>query len=532
MTAEGIKKLIEQGEGIEVEFKESYTALPTTIYETICAFHNRKGGHILLGISKDEKTVIGVKESTIKNQLSNLANALNNPQTLNPTTYLSPEVIEVDGKSVIYIYVPEGSQAYSHKGNYFNRNEDGDYKLANKQLIAELYTRKQSSYTENRVYTWLKMEHFDEELFDYVRQRVAIRNKEHIWLNMSNEEILNSAKLRLIDPQSGEEGYTLAAVLLFGKENVIASLLPHYKTDAICRKDNVELYDDRDIVTCNLITAHTRLNNFIIKHLPEKPFIAPDGQRQSYREKIFRELIPNLLMHREFSNAAPATLTIYKTTVVTENANIPNNWGVISLENYKPHPKNPTIARVFREVGLAEELGYGVRNLFKYCPLLVDGAKPVIEEGDLFKVTIQYDEVESNQASNQVSNQVSNQADDGGMRFTVSSTAILEGLEALGLKRETTLSDSLLEKLGIYKEELPEVSQQILRFLFNRGRASKKEIFAEIGYSAQKKNVEKYLNPLIEKNMVIPTIKDAPTSPLQKYVITNAGRGMISIIDK
>ncbi|MFI3298147.1 MAG: hypothetical protein R3Y59_11090 [bacterium] len=58
---------------------------------------------------------------------------------------------------------------------------------------------------------------------------------------------LNSAKLRLIDPQTGQEGYTLASVLLFGKENVIASLLPHYKTDAICRKNNVELYDDLDI---------------------------------------------------------------------------------------------------------------------------------------------------------------------------------------------------------------------------------------------------------------------------------------------
>lgn len=64
----------------------------------------------------------------------------------------------------LYIYVPEGSQAYSHKGIYFNRNEDGDYKLTNKRLVSELYARKQSCYTENRVYSWLKMEHFDEEL--------------------------------------------------------------------------------------------------------------------------------------------------------------------------------------------------------------------------------------------------------------------------------------------------------------------------------------------------------------------------------
>ncbi|MFR9543850.1 MAG: Fic family protein, partial [Rikenellaceae bacterium] len=65
-------------------------------------------------------------------------------------------------------------------------------------------------------------------------------------------------------------------------------------------------------------------------------------------------------------------------------------------------------------------------------------------------------------------------------------------------------------------------------FLEHKGKASKKEIFAEIGYTAQKKNVEKYLNPLLERKLIIPTIKDVPTSPLQKYVITNAGKGVIN----
>ena len=44
MNAENIKNLVAQGEGIELEFKESYTELPSTIYQTICAFHNRRGG--------------------------------------------------------------------------------------------------------------------------------------------------------------------------------------------------------------------------------------------------------------------------------------------------------------------------------------------------------------------------------------------------------------------------------------------------------------------------------------------------------
>lgn len=63
MTTEQVKQLIAKGgEGIEVEFKESYNSLARSIYETICAFLNRRGGHILLGV-KDDKTITGVDET-------------------------------------------------------------------------------------------------------------------------------------------------------------------------------------------------------------------------------------------------------------------------------------------------------------------------------------------------------------------------------------------------------------------------------------------------------------------------------------
>ena len=45
-----IHSLISQGEGLEVEFKESYASLSRSVFDTICAFMNRNGGHILLGV--------------------------------------------------------------------------------------------------------------------------------------------------------------------------------------------------------------------------------------------------------------------------------------------------------------------------------------------------------------------------------------------------------------------------------------------------------------------------------------------------
>ena len=41
---------VEDGEGVTTEFKEAKTGLPKNLFETVCAFLNRNGGHIFLGI--------------------------------------------------------------------------------------------------------------------------------------------------------------------------------------------------------------------------------------------------------------------------------------------------------------------------------------------------------------------------------------------------------------------------------------------------------------------------------------------------
>lgn len=390
MTANQIKQLISKGEGVEVEFKESATSLSRSVFETICAFLNRKGGHILLGV-KDDGKIVGVNKGCIATQLDTLAKDMNNPQVISPTFFLSTEVVEIDGKKVMYIYVPESSQPHNHKGVIYDRNEDGDFKLTNQQLITNLYLRKQDSYTENKVFPFLDMSDFEAERFDTVRKLVKLTNANHPWASMTNEELLVSARMRLKDVHTGNEGYTLAATLLFGTENTLASVLPHYKTDALCRKVDTERYDDREDIRCNLMGAYPRLLAFIHKHLPDR-FYLEGTQRISIRDIIFREVIANLLVHREFSNAYPATLTIFKDTVVTENWNRPYMMGQISLENLKPHPKNPTIANFFKQLGWVEELGSGVRKMYKYCPIYASGAIPDIEEGDVFKLTIRYDD--------------------------------------------------------------------------------------------------------------------------------------------
>lgn len=208
----------------------------------------------------------------------------------------------------------------------------------------------------------------------------------HPWIDMTDEEMLRSCGLILEDPETNKEGITLAAVLLFGTDNRIMSVLPQHKTDAIFRVFNVDRYDDRDVVITNLIESYDRLMEFGKKHLNDV-FTLDGVQRISARDKILREIISNLLMHRDFSSGYVPKLVIERDKITTENANLAHGHGNLNLKTFKPFAKNPPIAKVFREIGLADELGSGMRNSYKYTKMY-SGGEPVFTEADVFTTVI------------------------------------------------------------------------------------------------------------------------------------------------
>ena len=212
------------------------------------------------------------------------------------------------------------------------------------------------------------------------------RNKNHVWENMSNEELLRSANLILTDPETKREGITLAAILLFGKDNSIMSVLPQHKTDAIFRVENKDRYDDRDVVITNLIDSYDRLIEFGQKHLNDL-FVLDGIVNVNARDRILREIVSNTLAHRDYSSGFHAKMIIDDEKITIENSNLAHGMGALDLQKFEPFPKNPAISKVFREIGLADELGSGMLNTYKYTQLY-SGENPLFEEGDIFRTII------------------------------------------------------------------------------------------------------------------------------------------------
>ena len=58
-SSEKLLQLIKQGKGLELEFKEARTRPNHNVFETACAFMNRIGGTILVGVS-DKGEIKGI----------------------------------------------------------------------------------------------------------------------------------------------------------------------------------------------------------------------------------------------------------------------------------------------------------------------------------------------------------------------------------------------------------------------------------------------------------------------------------------
>ncbi|MBP1970831.1 ATP-dependent DNA helicase RecG [Virgibacillus natechei] len=472
MTMKKLQNFLRDGESIITEFKQSSEKLNKDVFESVCAFLNRNGGHLFLGVADDGK-ITGVNEDAIEKVKKDFVTSMNNPQKISPTFYLSVEEIKIGKKRILYIFVPESSQVHRCNGKIFDRNEDGDLDITdNTNQVSAMYMRKQGTYSENRIFPFAELSDLKSDLFIKVRKLAENQRTNHPWKLMDDLELLKSAGLYLKDLQSGKEGITLAAILLLGKDDLIISALPHYRTDAILRRDDIDRYDDRDDIRTNLVDSYERLMQFIAKHLNDKFYLEKD-QRVSLRDTIFREVVSNILVHREFSNPFPAKLVIEKERVFVENSNKPHGNGIIDPANFSPFPKNPTIAKFFKEIGRVDELGSGVRNIYKYNKVY-SGADPAFIEGDVFKTIIPLIPRNSDQAGDQAGDQVSDQDDR---------------------------------------------TKEILEFCQNP--KSRSEIQEFLGIKSKRYFRANVINPLIKGGLIKLTIPDKPTSPKQKYQTAN-----------
>jgi ATP-dependent DNA helicase RecG len=495
VSEQKLHELIRQSEGLTTEFKACSGGLSRDVYVTVCAFLNRYGGTILLGV-EDSGTIAGIDPTAIDQLRRDFVTAINNPQKLTPPTYLAIDDAELEGKRLLHIYVPESSQVHRCNGRIYDRNEDGDIDITDHTvLVAQLYQRKQATYSENKVYPHIQPGDLRADLIERCRNHVRINRKNHPWVGMDDAGLLQSAQLVQPDPVTGKTGVTLAGVMLFGHDHQILQVCPAHRTDLLLRKVDVDRYDDRDLVRTNLIDSYDRILAFIQKHLPD-PFYMEGIERRSLRDHIFREVASNMLIHREYASGATSRLIIEYGQVVTDNPSRPHGFGLLNPDTVVPYQKNPILSAFFREIDRADELGSGMRKMMLYGKKY-GGADPQLIEGDNFRMIISVPEFGENpadtpviKARNQDTPHVGAQSEaQSGAQSGAQSYAILTAL--------------------------------------SRGVCSAVDLMAALELETKTGAFKRSIKDLLKQGCIAYTIPDKPISRLQKYRLTDKGRALL-----
>lgn len=197
MTPSTLFKKIKLGESVTQKFKRCGNGIHSDVYETVCSFLNRFGGDIFLGID-DDGNIEGVPENAVRDFTRNFINCLNNSSLFRPVCTAVIEPIFVEGKVVLWIFVPNASQVYTFRGKVYDRQGDSDIVVTSTDKIAEMYIRKQNIFTERRVFPYLKLENLREDIFQKARRLEAVTGLSLRGVEWNIAKLKNEGKIKRV----------------------------------------------------------------------------------------------------------------------------------------------------------------------------------------------------------------------------------------------------------------------------------------------------------------------------------------------
>ena len=138
LEKDDIFRCLVQGEGPNIEFKQSVPMTVRELSEEACGFANAQGGFVLIGIN-DSNEIVG---ATIENsRRSAIQGSLGE---ISPKIQYSMYPVEVDDKTVWVIEVPEGQfKPYVFAGSIFMREGASCQKLTQVDEMRDFFQRSE-----------------------------------------------------------------------------------------------------------------------------------------------------------------------------------------------------------------------------------------------------------------------------------------------------------------------------------------------------------------------------------------------------
>lgn len=448
----------------DFEVKTAKSELPKNVWESVSAFSNTSGGWIVLGVKQTGKTfeIQGVNniEKLEQDFLGTLRGEKFN-QRLNVTS----KRYTVDGKNLLAFYVPEVDLKpvyYNNPINTFIRMGSGDQRATEGEIRAMFRDQSFGKKTEETIPdTSIDMLN-PNTLKSY---RFALSQTP----NLINLRELNDAEFCEQINITRNGLLTYAGLLMFGKAPYVLRYVPTFCVDYIeipgptIRQAEVRYtyrIPEQDNIweAVQIILRRFRTLVDAPIHINNDGFETTDESQYN----VLREALANMVMHADHFDSLRSCIRVYTDHIEFMNGGAFPLPVKDILGRIYSKLRNPTIAKLFRFVGIAENAGYGMNKLVSWE--LLTGARPTIESDRTIAVvsfplkSALQRKADDNVIRNEGKNGGKNEGKNEGKILTSRQNAILDLIRSNPTISMMEMSSILNVSISTIEREIPKMS--------------------------------------------------------------------------
>jgi ATP-dependent DNA helicase RecG len=229
ITEQQVLEAVKCGEEQDWEFKSAKGGLPGSLWHTYSAMANTDGGCIVLGVEQqpDGFVISGLTDPAKMRQ--DFWNAVNDrgKVSVNLLADQSVTVETVASQRALVIRVPRATRhqrpvyvGQNPLTGTYRRNFEGDYHCTENE-VGRMLADRGDEPADCRILEGFTVNDLDEASLQQYRQRFSARSPAHPWLGEELLGFLTRLGAWRKDRTTGQEGLTVAGLLMFGKDQAI-----------------------------------------------------------------------------------------------------------------------------------------------------------------------------------------------------------------------------------------------------------------------------------------------------------------------
>lgn len=353
MTVQELDILIKQGEGYNVEFKQSIPSKASELAEEVCAFANAAGGVVIIGVDDKGNKVGTTIDNSARSRIQNILSAIQ------PKLDVSIHEFEIDQKTFLCFECPPGKQKpYTVSGSIIVRNGPNSEKITSVERMRDFFQQSDRIFFDEAICKEFSYpDDFDSKAFQSFLQKGGIT------ASLSTAQLLLNLRL------TAENGkLTNGAALFFSKD--VQRFFDHAIVRCVLFKgtDKRFILDSKEMKG-NLVDQFDQTMTYLFSKLNVAYKIEnnPDGRRREtleIPETVFRESIVNALAHRDYYEKGAVTMV----EIYDDRVTITNPGGLVSSIaksefGSRSLSRNPLVFGIMQRMQLVERVGSGINRI-------------------------------------------------------------------------------------------------------------------------------------------------------------------------